>query len=147
MFYLALGVGAIALIALVAVYTLQSGKSNVQNIDLNEPVEVADDANTTEDTKAVIGDVNKSKDTAKDKDVAANTSDEENKIIEANPSTEDIGDQDGVVDTMNSPENESVELVFNQEAGLGWSLVGNVVLPFSMDTTIYFQTLEQYTDS
>lgn len=59
-------------------------------------------------------------------------------------------------DTDSSPEeeNESVETMgssntftgasFDEEAGLLWPVEGNVLMKYSMDKSIYFQTLSQY---
>lgn len=33
---------------------------------------------------------------------------------------------------------------YDGEQTLAWPLIGNVILPFSMDTTVYFQTLDAY---
>lgn len=35
-------------------------------------------------------------------------------------------------------------LDFNEEDGLAWPIVGNILINYSMDKTIYFPTLEQY---
>ena len=39
---------------------------------------------------------------------------------------------------------EEVSLHFSEEAKLQWPIAGNVLLNYSMDKTIYFQTLQQY---
>ena len=39
---------------------------------------------------------------------------------------------------------EELNLHFDEAANLTWPIVGNVVLNYSMDKTVYFQTLQQY---
>ncbi len=48
--------------------------------------------------------------------------------------------QEVVADVMQ----EEVSLHFGEEAKLQWPIAGNVLLNYSMDKTIYFQTLQQY---
>ncbi len=133
-FYVALGVGAIALIAMVAIYTLRTGNKGEedQNVNLNESVDLAnveDVKYNTEETEDVIGKITN--------DIVDRTTEE--------VTTEEITTEEEVTEeTASVMSNNAEALVFNSENGLGWPLVGNVILPYSMDTTIYFQTLEQY---
>lgn len=55
-------------------------------------------------------------------------------------SVQDGGLQEVVADVMQ----EEVSLHFGEEAKLQWPIAGNVLLNYSMDKTIYFQTLQQY---
>lgn len=48
--------------------------------------------------------------------------------------------QEAVADVMQ----EEVSLHFSEDAKLQWPVVGNVLLNYSMDKTVYFQTLQQY---
>lgn len=48
--------------------------------------------------------------------------------------------QEAVADVMQ----EEVSLNFSEDEKLQWPIVGNVLLNYSMDKTIYFQTLQQY---
>ena len=63
---------------------------------------------------------------------------------------EEEGMFDETVDTVMSDEVEAVsttvqpELNFNEEDGLVWPIVGDVLINYSMDKTIYFPTLDQY---
>ncbi len=42
------------------------------------------------------------------------------------------------------PVAKTTELHFMPEDGLVWPVTGNVLIPYSMDKTVYFQTLDQY---
>ena len=63
---------------------------------------------------------------------------------------EEEGMFDETVDTAMSDEVQVVsttvqpELDFNEEDGLVWPIVGDVLINYSMDKTIYFPTLDQY---
>lgn len=63
---------------------------------------------------------------------------------------EEEGMFDETVDTVMSDEVQAVsttvqpELDFNEEDGLVWPIVGDVLINYSMDKTIYFPTLDQY---
>ncbi|MDE7428653.1 MAG: M23 family metallopeptidase, partial [Lachnospiraceae bacterium] len=63
---------------------------------------------------------------------------------------EEEGMFDETVDTVMSDEVQAVsttvqpELNFNEEDGLVWPIVGDVLINYSMDKTIYFPTLDQY---
>ncbi len=48
--------------------------------------------------------------------------------------------QEAVADVMQ----EEISLHFSEEAKLQWPIAGNVLLNYSMDKTVYFQTLQQY---
>lgn len=39
---------------------------------------------------------------------------------------------------------EQIELNYDGSTALMWPLNGNVIIPFSMDTTIFYETLNQY---
>lgn len=39
---------------------------------------------------------------------------------------------------------ESVDLTFSPEEQLAWPIVGNVLMNYSMDSTVYYETLDQY---
>ncbi len=138
-FYVALGVGAIALIAMVAIYTLRTGNKSEdgQNVNLNESVDLANGDEVKYDiieTEEVIGKITN--------DIVDNTTEEIN--IEENTMDEATTQEEVTEETAEVMSNNAEALIFNSENGLGWPLVGNVILPYSMDTTIYFQTLEQY---
>ena len=61
---------------------------------------------------------------------------------------------DETLDTANNAEDQAVEeaisttvqpaLDFHEEDGLVWPIVGDVLINYSMDKTIYFPTLQQY---
>lgn len=164
-FYVALGLGLVAILAVVAVYTMgQSGgklaeddtgvmqtseyaslkeeaKDNVKEISGNTSRELArDDNNRTTDeyAKAPVdlegsGDTLAAEDGKTDDGKAA-----EQAGVAENESQESAGEQQIPVTA------DTGELNFNSEATIGWPVSGSVILPFSMETTVYFKTLDQY---
>ncbi|MBQ3105465.1 MAG: M23 family metallopeptidase [Lachnospiraceae bacterium] len=47
-------------------------------------------------------------------------------------------------ETQETQEEQEPELVFSEEESLLWPVVGNVLINYSMDKTVYFATLRQY---
>lgn len=63
---------------------------------------------------------------------------------ESGSDTADAGDQASVQEAVADVMQEEVSLHFSEDAKLQWPIVGNVLLNYSMDKTIYFPTLQQY---
>lgn len=59
-----------------------------------------------------------------------------------------INQGDNQPDTGDNWSNETTDIVagleYDGQQLLIWPVIGNVILPFSMDTTVYFQTLDMY---
>lgn len=147
-FYIALGTGALAFVGLLALYNYDSTKKEMideQAIDLNQPAEL-DDVSEPEDIdtevkleEAPIDDeVTK---TASDSAIAGDTDAEE--MTEAAVTEEDVP---VVSDAAEAQVNPSIVagLEYDGEQTLTWPLIGNVILPYSMDTTVYYATLQSY---
>jgi septal ring factor EnvC (AmiA/AmiB activator) len=66
-----------------------------------------------------------------------NTSEDEN------TANEDIA-ENGTGSTDKENISDEVVLDFDGTADLMWPLNGNIIIPFSMDTTVYFETLNEY---
>ena len=144
-FYVALGLGLLAVLAVVAVYTVeQNGNQIAQNeVDLNKASDYSqiatEGAKTTETnaktvqrerkttehatTEMVKSTTEQMSSTQKVSESVANTGSEQSTL----PVTTDIG-----------------ELNFSSDKTITWPVKGEVILPFSMETTVYFKTLDQY---
>ena len=165
-FYIALGVGIVALIALITVYSYRNNRETLadkQAIDLDQPIKSDADEKTvvtnvepkknedvagTTDAADTIGTDNKSdkkdlKTDSTDKnvsgtDITANNdkdvSDVDNETVAATSDGTIVAD--GAVLTVTP--------AYDGEQSLVWPLNGDVILPFSMDTTVYFETLDTY---
>lgn len=173
-FYIALGVGIFALISLLVAYNYQSNKKELtgkQAIDLNQPIlsDADDEIDVDVDNnETVVTNANPKKDVAGETDAAKETDEvsEDDKKAETEVESEsdsvfnneqasnndkDIaaGDEE-VVDVTSDGTIVSdgvtlqASLSYDGEQTLAWPVIGNVILPFSMDTTVYFQTLDAY---
>lgn len=159
-FYLSFGVGVVALVAALAVYNVNTNKEKQQQnqeINLNEPLEndIADaGAEVTEEIQETVldGDMDVPMDMWRKDDVA----EENNDSVETSLVPEDEPEQDA--EEQNTEEQGIEEAMSNQTLvyvpleGLTFSgmeevtmpVLGNTILPYSMDTTVYFRTLGIY---
>ncbi|MBQ9198935.1 MAG: M23 family metallopeptidase [Lachnospiraceae bacterium] len=168
-FYIALGVGIFTLISLIVAYSYRSNKKELtgkQAIDLNQPIlsdadeDIKDDTDNKETVvtnaepkKEVAGET----DAAKPADVVTEKKDE--KKEQAKDETDnntlanndkDVADVDEVVGVTSDGTIVADEVTLNAgfsydgEQTLAWPVIGNVILPFSMETTVYYQTLDAY---
>lgn len=140
-FYVSLCLGLLAILAVVAVYTIeQNGKQLAENtVDLNQASDYSDV--TTEKTQRT-----------ETNGKTANQEAREEKRSEAPVKTEQTTTQavsesvtTEVTTTETLPVTTAVgELDFTSDKTIGWPVNGEVILPFSMETTVYFTTLDQY---
>lgn len=151
-FYLSLLVGVCAVMA-IGLYVNVASNKNEELVDLNEPI-----ANTALEEKEPIPIVETAKvelpvEPAVNKDdtsaLAGKVKDSllENDIV-SEPKQEVVKQPaKPVVDTNSvtvmNPKS-STSLKFDEEAGLLWPVTGNVIMDYSMDKAVYFETLAQY---
>ncbi len=156
-FYLSLGLGLFAILAVVGVYTAQQTDMQVASneMDLNVASNYSDLEEVNESeilVEETAGDVQTEKNTevpsTQMDDLAEMTKVEEEKA-------EDISEQDLASTEESATEvNEDAEAIpttvdagqldFTSEKTITWPLHGEVILPYSMETTVYFKTLDQY---
>lgn len=72
------------------------------------------------------------------------TDDGNQKVTESAGDTANAEGQDTAQEAVADVMQEEVGLHFSEDAKLQWPIVGNVLLNYSMDKTIYFPTLQQY---
>lgn len=173
LFYGAFGIGVIALVAVLAAYNFRSRNSTKdQGIDLNASnneamleannVDVLGEDVTAEDKQ---GEADSSEQDGSEKTDAENTQ----ANTTASGSAEAIGTEQGnagqtvtkeagteQADTKQPSEDDAQKSsteeakaansknAYNGSQTLTWPIIGDIILPYSMDATIYFQTLEQY---
>lgn len=172
--YIAIGTGVLAFVGLMVIYNYNTYKSEFgvdkQTVDLNAPevtetteqvaetkVEMPETAEANSD-EAVAGDTDADNQTAQE--IAANEDaqrvDTENS---ANESSQNIDTKNDATqaDNSNSETAETssdgvivnedgvvVANAYNEGGALVWPVDGKVILPYSMDTTVYFKTLRSY---
>ncbi len=129
-----------------------SGKSTKTTDVSGEPEESdgKNDESKKENAKAETSDKAEISDKAETSD-KAEISDKTKEKVE---NEQEAGMFDESVDTaINAEETETAEAIsttvqpsldFNEEDGLVWPIVGDVLINYSMDKTIYFPTLQQY---
>lgn len=165
-FYLSLGLGLFAILAVVGVYTAQQQDTKVaeNELDLNLASDYAsvstEEVDEVEETNASVS-----------KDVAAKASDKQGLAVDVDENTtqemqasqegetseevmditdEDATSEDGTANADVAAEDtvpvtvNAGELDFNSEKTIDWPMNGKVILPYSMETTVYFKTLDQY---
>lgn len=146
-FYVALGLGLLAILAVVAVYTMERDGSQVaeNDLDLNQASDYT--TITTEDKKLEEANAK----TANQKGKADRTT---AMTTEAQETTEQVtteADTEQDTESTESTKEEQIpvttdvgELDFTSDKTLTWPVNGDVILPYSMETTVYFKTLDQY---
>lgn len=142
-FYVALFVGVFAFAILMAANDYRKADKNTkeQAIDLNEPAEniAQADEETTENYNI------ENKATTEEKTETANSDSAKSQAnIEATTEAAVETGSDSVSADVSQNTAVMPDLVFDEENSLAWPVIGNVILPYSMDTTVYYKTLEMY---
>lgn len=124
-FYIALIAGMVALVGLVALYNVKTQSDDENAVSSEAVEETADRSNlgTTEIVKETLGGTVKAEDKAE-----ATT--EKSSEVETGANAAKVEEQ--------------IELNYDGSTALMWPLNGNVIIPFSMDTTVFYETLNQY---
>lgn len=138
-FYLALGVGMFALLAVVAVYTVEQQNNQVAELDLN----TASDYTEVTTSEPIVEETNgKTADSAGVKE--RRTKAVKSTTQEMEDTSEEILPVEETTEYALPTSAPAGELSFNSEETISWPINGEVILPYSMDTTVYFKTLDQY---
>lgn len=163
-FYIALGVGLLAVVTLVAIYTMRKGTAADTNdmgiSDYSYDVTDGNDNTTSAYTASKRTTENKygyNKDKEEElsniPDTNATNELEKKNIQVPDDSEEEVKTNDNaaeseapVTDDNNQlPVTADIgELNFGSDKTLTWPVEGAVILPFSMETTVYYKTLDQY---
>ena len=176
-FYVALGLGLVAILAVVAVYTMgQSGgklaKDDTGVMQTSEYAQLQEEKNNSvkettgstsrentkedysftadEDGKAPVdlenaddGDSFVSGEEVGDK--MTQVAEEDTETAEQTAANQEVKEsEDSEIPQQVPVTADAGELNFNSEKTIAWPVSGSVILPFSMETTVYFKTLDQY---
>lgn len=156
-FYIALGLGLLAILAIVAIYTVEQGNAGIaeNEIDINQ----ASDYSAITTQEAAVEKTNaktanqsgtENRNTTKIMTEEEKTEAEDEATETADVSVDKVEDTEKEgsteeTDTDQLPVAGNVaELNFTSDKTLAWPIAGKVILPYSMETTVYFKTLEQY---
>lgn len=145
-FYFALITGMVALVAMVALYNvrMESGKKKetttqetadaVEHETSSQVYETIgqakDKTNQNVDGEATDADVDNTEDASQEKDTTENDSTE--------------GTENSSESSENDETRTETTLTFDDDEAMMWPLNGNIIIPFSMDTTVFFETLGVY---
>lgn len=136
-FYISLITGMAVLVTVLGLYNAKTN-SNDKNIISKQ--------NTSEEslqTKETLSDKNGDKKTDAAEAVTEDTTDVQNTEAEAEVTDEEAGPESA--DSVETGVNGSdVELHYDPANSIEWPLAGNVIIPYSMDSTVYFETLKEY---
>ena len=147
-FYISLITGMAVLVTVLGLYNAQNkSKDNRIVIGQNEPYENTSEQGAKEtlsDKKEEESTHGKDVDTADNTDSAADDTDSaaEDSISEENA---DNGDSSHDITGQTAETGATGEaLHYDPVNSISWPLTGNVIIPYSMDTTVYFETLKEY---
>lgn len=146
-YYFMLAIGVVALGALVVSYnkkleltdrvnTLQEEQDKIQLIEENEEMLPIPDTTMEEDEQQQV--------------ISNNVELDVPQMPSMNDATKEPTTNEG--ENQNTKESstkelsteEKEELHFDTDNPMSWPVVGNIILPFSMDATVYYVTLDQY---
>ncbi|MGN0435488.1 MAG: peptidoglycan DD-metalloendopeptidase family protein [Wujia sp.] len=151
-FYIALGTGIIAFASLIVMYTNSNPGKDVtkeQAIDLNQS-EITEETDNKDDSSSIAANTDpKKKETTETENKDEDEDDTEDTTEEMVASEETTESDNGAVDEINNTVDVASDVAqaaskYNGEDPIAWPVPGNIIMPFSMDTTIYFQTLDTY---
>lgn len=144
-FYVALGLGLLAVLAVVAVYTVEQNSNQIaQNeIDLNKASDYSqittEGAKTTETNAKTVQREQKTTEHATT-ELAKSTTEQMSSTQKVSESVTNTGSEQSTLPVTT----DIGELNFSSDKTITWPVKGEVILPFSMETTVYFKTLDQY---
>ncbi|MGN0395777.1 MAG: peptidoglycan DD-metalloendopeptidase family protein [Coprococcus sp.] len=130
LFYIALIAGMAVLVTMVTLYNMK-----MQSKDKSDSV-VTEEANANNTESANKPDVDKIQETISGK---------KNDTTEASETESEMTEEEDVTETENDTDKTAeAQLIFDGSESIAWPITGNVIIPYSMDTTVYFETLSEY---
>lgn len=147
-FYLSLGIGLFAVLAVVGVYTAQQEDLKIAENEMD--IQTASDYTELEVVEETNGEV---ADMETTQDIVEQSEETEEKTEIDVQAEKDLADETKMttqndLETANTDEiptnADTGRLDFNSEKTITWPINGEVILPYSMETTVFFKTLDQY---
>lgn len=131
LFYIALIAGMAVLVAMVTLYNMKMESKDKNNEVATEEANAGDNQNVNKQAADEIQETISGKN--------KNTT-EETKTENTKEATED-DTESGDTTEVNTEESQ---LTYDGNESISWPITGNVIIPYSMDTTVYFETLSEY---
>ena len=168
--YIAIGTGVLAFVGLMVIYNYNTYKSEFgvdkPAVDLNTP-EITETTEQVAETKVEppeAAQANSGDAVAGNTDAqlidSGNAEESNSQATEAGSAQSEEKQNAGDSDVQNTDAENSSEqaessntetaetssdgVIVNEDGALVWPVEGNVILPYSMDTTVYFKTLRSY---
>ena len=134
---------------------ISSGEARIGSREQSDGADDTDDAEGTEsgrneedgaDDADEAGSGRNEEDGADDTDDAEGTESGRNEEDGADDADETAGDRGLTNDTSEKDDSRTSQthFAYDGKQRLPWPVMGNVILPYSMDTTVYYTTLDQY---
>lgn len=149
-FYIALGTGLVAFAGLMAMYDYSGNKESAKNeqaIDLNQPVQSEEVVEEEIEKPHVTVQETAGQSIKTPKEEKKDDKKETADVAGVTDAKEDSEIRDPEVIAASGaalPEDEAKYLAYDGTQVLAWPLIGTVVMPYSMDQTVYFKTLDCY---
>lgn len=161
-FYIAFGTGILAFSGLLLAYNYSDNREGLkqeQTALLNESIEQATEEFAPVESNGVLTGEELDRinaevlaDAEDDVDVEERNTEadsldaksEDDNQVETSASTETDAQVASMGDDAAIASQDSLEYSYNGEQSLAWPLNGDVILPYSMDTTVYYATLKAY---
>lgn len=127
----------------------QEGAVTADDLDYDPYYQETNSANVENEVSGKTDEKQSEKTDGKDKDKEKNENGAEGMIdesMETANTLEEVAQMEEMEDTLALATSTSIQpaLTFSDEDTLAWPIVGNVLINYSMDKTVYFPTLEQY---
>lgn len=143
--YVALAVGLAAFATLIVMYDYKDAGNSLsreQAIDLGKAeLDSSEDASGEDKLAGVSGEAVK-----KDKTANKDKTDNKEQIAGSTDAQETDAEDNKAAPVVGGTYSDTptVKLDFNEDCELVWPVEGEVIMPFSMDTTVYYKTLKSY---
>lgn len=146
LFLVMLVLGLLTIVAAAGVVTIQRGNVSEENpyMQMKEPDALIAEENQTEAPTQVAGSANAQKDEPETAPAGQRAEQSDTKTEIAIHTEEERTDAQAA--QVGAGQNAAVPLVldFSDSARIAWPVMGNILLDYSMDSTVYFPTLDQY---
>lgn len=145
LFLVMLVLGLLTIVAAAGVVTIQRGNAPEENpyMQMQEPGALIAEDKKNEELIPIAGDSNAYKKEPETAPAGQRTQESETQIAKAESKKETAETQAAQV---GAGQDAAIPLVlnFSDTSKITWPVMGNILLDYSMDTTIYFPTLAQY---
>ena len=145
-FYISLITGMAVLVTVLGLYNAKTN-SKEKHIVIGQETPYGDTSESGQGTKETLSGNGNNDGDATDQNVAGDTASGEKDadgIADDDQDTTSAGETTSGEQTKEAGADGKSELHYDPVNSISWPLVGNVIIPYSMDSTVYFETLNEY---